>query len=183
MFGYSSAKKGDKMEFVELLDKINEKAPKCCDTCRHRATHKGCGSIAKPDYCLETINESKPGDPKGFIEFNYRNWEPGNWLRDLQAAELNGERNIVIGDQGEAELNVKRTPKETAKHLHYVAEQCGYSVGNLRHSEAHQKTVLDIYTDRAYKIIWDDTPGADNKVEIWVLDQTGTPSQRFWPRY
>ena len=166
------------MELVEFLDKIDAKAPKCCKTCRHMATHKGCGDIGKPNYCLETIKEDGLRS-----EFNYRNWEPGNWLRDLQEAEKSGERNIVIGDSGEAEINTKWTPKETAKSLHRVAEQCGYSVNNLRHSKEHNKTVIDIYTDCAHKIIWYHEPGADNKLEIWRLDSTGTPVSQMWPRF
>lgn len=153
------------MELVDLLDKIDETAPKSCQTCRHMATHRACND------CLNTF---KPTDP------NYRNWEPGNWLRDLQAAEEAG-RSIVIGDQGEAEVSVKSTPKAVSKNLHYVAEQCGYMVGNLHYLKADNQIGLTVHADSSCKILWD----ADTKklLAIWYLNDNGEPVRKQWPRF
>lgn len=105
------------MELLELLDKIDQTAPRSCQTCRHMATHSLC------DGCL---NGTPSGEP-----FPYRNWEPGNWLRELHAAEVRGTRNIVIGGQGEADFCAVACPESVAKHLHYVAGECGYLCGRL----------------------------------------------------
>lgn len=70
--------------------------------------------------------------------------------------ELEGKRSIVIGGQGEAEVNAKTDPHETAKNLHYVAECCGYMTGNLIHKD-------DLYTQKistsegTFTLVWDDT--------------------------
>lgn len=158
------------MEFVELLDKIDDSAPRGCQTCRHMATHRACGHPGKPDYCLTS---------KGMEEETYRNWVPGNWLRDLQKAEINGERNIVIGGQGEAEVDTKQTPQQASKHLHYVAEQCGYYVGRLCESDGVIK--LQITTSEGvFSILWRLESGV---AKLWkILPLEGT-SEWSWPHF
>jgi hypothetical protein len=109
------------MTLLELLDKIDETAPKSCKTCRHMATHARCTG------CLEDVPESN----ERCTRFFYHHWEPGNWLRELHAAELAGTKNIVLGGSGEAEVNANHPPQATSSHLNYVAEQCGYVYGSL----------------------------------------------------
>lgn len=132
------------MTLLDLLDKIDETAPRTCQTCKHMATH------AKCDGCLNTpADYAAYRDGKPMPDMRYLNWEPGNWLREEHAAQLSGARNIVIGGQGEAEVNVKRTPQQAAKHLHYVAGECGYSVGPLRHKlEFHVKYGAEVAESR-----------------------------------
>lgn len=169
------------MELVDLLDKINETAPKSCRTCRHMATHRGCKNPGDSDYCLIKSNyntetrkfEDDPNDT------DFKNWEPGNWLRDLQAAEETG-RSIVIGDQGEAEVSTKSTPKAVSKNLHYVAEQCGYMVGNLRKIDS--QLALDVYTgDANCRLLWD--ADTEKLLAIWYLNDKGEPVRKQWPRF
>ena len=138
------------MELVELLDKIDDTAPVDCKTCKHMATHAGCKNPGDSDYCLR--DWQKTG------KFPFHNWEPGNWQREIQTSENRGDHNIVIGGQGEAEVNVKWSPQKTSKHLHYVAEQCGYCCGNLHKGGVYGlgEWELDIYTTEGhYFLVWD----------------------------
>jgi hypothetical protein len=127
------------MELLEVLDQIDATAPRTCQTCRHAGTHSAC------DGCLSGTR----GEP-----FPYRNWEPGNWLRELHAAEVLGSRNIVIGGQGEADFCSKAVPPAVVKHLHYVAGQCGYFVGRLtRPVDGYQHLAITTH-DGSYVIHW-----------------------------
>ena len=56
------------------------------------------------------------------------NYEQGNGIWRVMQFEQDGRRNIVIGGQGEAEVNVKWSFDEAFKSLCNVAEQCGYMV-------------------------------------------------------
>lgn len=87
---------------------------KTCETCIYRATHEKC------DGCLT----APAGQP-----YPYRNWVEstlGEALERLHAMEVSGERNIVIGGMGEAEVNAKWTVREAYKQLCHVSECCGY---------------------------------------------------------
>ena len=131
------------MQLVELLDKIDETAPVGCKMCVHMATHGNC------DGCLGPIG----ADP---YEFN--NFKPGNWLRALQAAEASGERNIVIGGQGEAEVNALWDVDKTYEHLCYVSEQCGYyteSPHNAEDETGLRRTRMKINTSEGcFELRW-----------------------------
>ncbi len=131
------------MELVELLDKIDETAPKGCRTCRHMATHR-CGTDCL--YPAGTRHE------RG-AEYDYANWEPGNWLRDLQAAQTAGARNIVIGGQGEADFSATTDPHDVARHLHSIACECGYIVGTLVHSATGCSLV--VCANGVHRVEWD----------------------------
>ena len=70
-------------------------------------------------------------------------------------AEIEGKQNIVIGGQGEAEVNTQWTPRYTSRHLYSVAEQCGYMTNGLQVSKDDMTVSLDIYTDEGeFKIVW-----------------------------
>ncbi len=116
------------MTLLELLDQIDETAPRSCRTCRHSGTHSKC------DGCLSGTPAGEP--------FPYRHWEPGNWLRELHAAEVRGTRNIVIGGQGEADFCATACPDSVVKHLHYVAGECGYWVGRLVNRGDEQRVTI-----------------------------------------
>lgn len=87
---------------------------KSCETCLYRATHEKCNG------CLT----APAGEP-----YPYRNWVEstlGEALERIHAMEVSGERNIVIGGSGEAEVNAKWTAREAYEHLCHVSECCGY---------------------------------------------------------
>lgn len=129
------------MQLIDLLDQIDQAAPRCCQTCRHCGTHAAC------DGCLGGTQQGEP--------FPYRHWEPGNWLRELHAAEVRGIRTIVIGGQGEADFCATSPPDRVTKHLHDVAGECGYLCGRLTASGAEQQ--LSISTrEGTYVICWRD---------------------------
>ena len=88
---------------------------KGCMTCLYVGTHERCTG------CLE-------GSSGGTL---YKNRLAASFEdaldRKLQF-EKDGKLNIVIGGQGEAEVNTKWTPEETFNILIDVAEQCGYLI-------------------------------------------------------
>lgn len=127
------------MTLLELLDQIDQTAPRSCQTCRHSGTHSRC------DGCL---NGTPRGEP-----FPYRNWEPGNWLRELHEAEVRGTKNIVIGGAGEADFCAIAPVESVAKHLHYVAGECGYLCGKLNsNGDSHSLTICT--HEGRYTIHW-----------------------------
>jgi hypothetical protein len=127
------------MKFIELLDKIDETAPRSCETCRHMATHSRCNG------CL---SDTPRGEP-----FPYRHWEPGNWLREKHAAEVRGTLNIVVGGSGEADFCALAMPEDVAKHLEYVAEMCGYYVGRLATKGDSQSLSISTH-EGTYTLHW-----------------------------
>lgn len=157
------------MQLVELLDKIDSSAPRCCETCRHMGTHAKCGGFGA-DSCLGDLSAFILGTA-GYI---YKFWEPGNWLRDIQAAEISGARNIVVGYSGEADFNAKDNPQDVAEHLHRVACDCGYSVGKL--SKTDNCYTLRVYTDEEFVVRWD----YDGKIDSILCDNN---KRREWPRF
>jgi len=149
--------------------------PKCCNTCLYRATHEKCDGCLRSEADLALIRNGEDAPD----EFRFLNYVEGNWMARLMQAELAGRRNIVVGGQGEAEVNAKRTPEETATQLHYVSRECGYMCGNLRISGLSAK--IKIHTDKAYEIEWSRTEESQpwQLDYIWEIDydrQTGDPT-------
>lgn len=155
------------MQLIDLLDQIDETAPHSCQTCRHMGTH------AKCEGCL---NGTPRGEP-----FPYRNWEPGNWLRELHAAEVRGTRNIVIGGQGEADFCAVACPESVAKHLHYVAGECGYLCGRLSGLDNGAQRLTISTHEGTYTVHWH----AGKLVKITTEDgrdcwRSDDPALRDW---
>lgn len=123
--------------------------PRTCHTCLYMATHEKC------DGCLNTKEDWAEYRATGNMPPNrYANYEEGNWLDRMIEAERSGQRNIVIGGQGEAECNTRWTPQKTSTHLHYVSGECGYLTGNLHRvgDEIH----LRISTQEGtFLLVWD----------------------------
>lgn len=82
---------------------------KDCVTCLYLATYEKCNN------CLGNGSE-------------YLNYEEGDGVARIKEWERTGKASIIIGGQGEAEVNVKDTPEEALKNLQNVADQCGYIV-------------------------------------------------------
>ena len=106
--------------------------PICCNSCRHLATHAKCNGCD-----------------------DHQNHEPGNWMMDLARQHISGEKSLVIGWQGEAEVNVNDTPDEAYKELYRVSEQCGYMTSwPARRGEI---ITIDIYTTEGlFRLKWTD---------------------------
>lgn len=128
------------------------KTPVTCRTCLYCATHDNC------DGCLSGHHP----------DMKYANWKKGNWMGRLLWFELQGKRNIVIGHQGEAEVNVKSDPKATTKHLHYVSEQCGYMTRNLIHHKDGTHSVKITTTEGIFRLVWDSESLL--AIECWNYD-------------
>ena len=134
------------------------KTPVGCETCLYMATHENCN--ATPDGSRQNCLYDLPANEqvKGRVyNFGHRNWVeavggPQQQMEELHLMQLSGERSIVIGGQGEAEVNVKQTPEECSKHLHYVAEECGYFIGRLKHDG--DETSLEVCNHGQYRVIW-----------------------------
>ena len=145
---------------------------RCCETCRHLATHAGCGHahMGTSDYCLWQGEPSKPGEP-----YAYRNWEAGNPWTDLLRMEREGSRNIVLGGQGEAEVNANDTPEETSRNLHHVAEECGYLCETLGHKNGLD--VLTVHVEAGtFTITW-----KDRKLGTIYREYAGGTERPWWP--
>jgi len=156
-----------------------ETMTKSCETCLYMATHENC------DGCLHEKNDYKDFNEAGgwkLPPYRYANYQEGNWMKRIMHFELNGLRNIVIGGQGEAEVNTKWTPEKTSKHLHYVSKQCGYITGTLQifgKKTAETTKTLKISTPEGnYMLIWLN----DKLNRIAQLDYEGQIKNDFWNR-
>ena len=149
---------------------------KSCETCLYMATHEKCDGClhTKEDYELFRNGSEWP-------PFRYLNYKDGNWLGRSMLYELTGKQNIVIGGTGEAEVNTKQKPFEVSKHLHYVAEQCGYIVGTLHKSRISEVDILSLKISTSegnFRLIWH-----DNQLDrIERLDRQGNIIDSFWDR-
>ena len=131
-----------------------------CETCLYRATHeKQCTDcLTDPEYYAE---HRRTGH---YPPYHFRNYREGNWVKRRLQHELEGRCNIVIGGQGEAEVNTKGDPHKTAKHLHYVAEACGYLAGNLRQKDGQYLQKIST-SEGTFQLVWD-TKGL-LRIEAW----------------
>lgn len=155
------------MTLLELLDQIDGTAPRTCETCIYASTHAKChGREGHPDCLCDPEDYAAKPRPA----YRYRHWTPGNWLREEHRAQLAGEKNIVIGGSGEAEIDATKTPQETAKHLHYVAGQCGYSFGPLTKvgDETH---IQGFVSSGVFMIVW--KGGQLERIEPFEDDRKG----------
>jgi hypothetical protein len=133
-----------------------------CRTCLYCATHEKCDGClsTKEDFAeyrrIMDENRARPITEwvKAPLPSRYLHWEEGNWMDRMIQFEIEGKLNIVIGGQGEAEVNTKWTPEHTAEHLHDVAEQCGYLCGRLRRGADDDR--LQISTaEGTFELVWD----------------------------
>ncbi len=111
---------------------------KSCETCLYALTHEKCPG------CL------------GNQPFQYLNWSAANLgeqLKRLRELQRSGERNIVIGGQGEAEVNAEWTPKESYEKLFHVAEACGYMITKGRWNFQTSEIELGLPHGH-FRIIW-----------------------------
>jgi len=140
---------------------------KACQTCLY------CATKCKCDGCLHTKEDYAAYHAGGRVampDFRFLNWTPGNWLE--------GKRNIVIGGYGEAEVNTMRTPEETSKQLHSVAEECGYLCRNLRKTDLVAKLFITVHGH--FELEWrrHSTKEPYRLDNIWCIvhdPQTGEP--------
>lgn len=72
-------------------------------------------------HCLGTREEVDANEGR----YLYRHYKRGNSLKKLLEKQRSGEMNIVIGGQGEHEVNVLWSIKEAYRNLAKVCEICG----------------------------------------------------------
>ena len=131
-----------------------------CMTCVHMATHDRCQGCLNTPEDFATFRATREMPP-----MRYTNWEEGNWLAAVTEAQRTGRRDIVIGGQGEAEVNTRDTPQEAARRLRHVAEQCGYRCEQLRGGGDEHR--LRFWTfDGLFEIEWI----RGELAHIWRLD-------------
>ena len=160
-----------------------ETKPVTCGTCLYMATHDNCKG------CLP-----KDGAPLS-DDYLYLNHRFGNWLGRQMWFEYTGKHSIVIGGQGEAEVNVNRKPLEVSKNLHYVAEQCGFYVHGIKH--AGRATMLVVSLPHGSFRLIGEYPQADLDAvgersasqlpppplsRIAYLDHEGNSTGNYWSR-
>lgn len=135
---------------------------KSCQTCLFMATHENC------DGCLGNDVDN----------FQYLHYQEGNWMKRIMQYELDGRRNIVIGGQGEAEVNTQWTLQQTADSLHNVAEQCGYFVQGptTDDNDSH----LSIATSEGiFRLIWDKDGGFQS---IYACNHDWQSVKKIWDK-
>lgn len=152
------------MTVFELLDQIDETAPHYCQTCKHAYCHRR-------ERCDSCLSDRASGQ-------SYRNWEPGNPLRELHLAELAGEVKFVVGGQGEADFPATWTPEQVARQLHHAAEQCGYMAGHLSKRVDGVQCLTISTHEGTYRIEW--SQGRLDKIA--VQDRQGAHVRDGWRR-
>lgn len=124
-----------------------------------------CVSALTRALCKDCLGRSMP--------FAYKNWTPGDPDAELLKLERSGELNIVIGGEGEAEVNVTWSSSRAAQKLSRVAEMCGYLLARSKdmrrlalccpHGEfvlvynddlKRLSQILRAYHDREPTVIW-----------------------------
>lgn len=130
---------------------------KDCYTCRSMATHEDCNKDGQD--CLSTPEDWAQYRTTGKMPPNrYRHWiesTPMEQMERLHALQLSGARQIVLGP-GEAEVNTRQSPEEASKHLHHVADECGYMVGRLTPDRGDGKQSLTVCKDFGpFRIEWE----------------------------
>lgn len=104
------------LEHIEEVEEIVEyfknhrQVRKNCYTCKHYADHQN-------GECEGCLGDTEP--------YEYNNYERGSWIDKILASERSGKRNIVLGHEGEHEVNVKWDIDKTYKKLSHTSECCG----------------------------------------------------------
>jgi len=131
------------------------------------------------DGCLHTENDYKEHrQGKEMPPFRYLHYKEGNWMDRVIQAEIDGIQNIVIGGQGEAEVNTKWTPQKTSDHLHYVSEQCGYVTGHLYSFDNDTKIGLKIYTSEGqFRLVWSATGISHLPINLLYIENLTNPKK------
>ncbi len=88
-----------------------------CRECVSIFTKEGC------EGCLD-IDPKDAGAYK-LGQYPYRNFKAGDGYRARLEVERRGDRNIVIGGQGEHEINALWSINEAYEKLAHVSEECG----------------------------------------------------------
>lgn len=152
---------------------------KTCSICLYAATHEPC-----PD-CLNTPEDYAVYRAGGKMPpMRYLKWEPGNARARLQEQQRSGARSIVIGWQGEAEVNVNDTPHAARAHLVDVAEQCGYMIDLLTDRGDGLPRLRCYLSHGVYDLVWAVDVNAPhppgyvqtthlNRIEKVILDREG----------
>jgi len=154
---------------------------KDCATCLYMTTHEQCNGCL---YSADDVADLREGRTERLPDNKYLHYKEGNWLKRRIQFELDGKRSIVIGGQGEAEVNTLATPQETSEHLHYVAEECGYLCNNLRHAKDGRTFLHICTTEGAFELEW--ASGWPTRLAyIWALehddDGNETARRESWP--
>lgn len=132
---------------------------KSCENCLFAATHEQC------DGCL--------GNPPSGQPFEYKHWTKGDGIARLRQLQKSGECNIVIGGQGEAEVNAKWTPAEAYQHLFRAAEACGYAITKGRWEFSVSEIELGLPHGHFRVIWWNEKLHAIEQIQtrtVWHRD-------------
>ena len=103
--------------------------------------------------CLSCINNGTDKTQcEGCLDNNYANWEAGDSDAKLLEMQRSGERNIVIGGEGEMEVNALWGYEEAYMKLFDVAEQVG---GMVYREGPRQLLVTKAYDNKSYLLFFE----------------------------
>ena len=132
--------------------------PRICETCLCAVVHDNCAD------CLGA-------GPR----FEYRNWKAATFGQAMaleHERQVSGERNIVVGGMGEAEVKAKWSVQEAYDNLDKVSQMCGYMIYPPRFSG--DEACIRIQAHGEWFLIW--KAGAFDRIE----DRSG---RRQWSRH
>ena len=157
--------------------KIKTSTPVGCETCLYMATHEECYTGGG---CLNTPEDYAEYRNCGVMPpMRYRNWVESNPMEQIERQhrlQVEGKRQIVLGP-GEAEVNTNQSPEEASKHLHYVAEECGYMGERLTPDAGDGKQSLTVFKDFGpFRIEW------ENSQLSRIMQGEKGEERRFWQR-
>ena len=118
----------------------NGKPKPGCTTCLH--TGQGLH-----DKCTKCLQEKEGGG------FAYSEYEHGDASAKIVKLEREGTRNIVIGGEGEMEVNSQWSYEEAYKKLF----ACGEEVGGMVYRESNRELlVTKAFDDKSYSLLYDE---------------------------
>ena len=139
---------------------------------------KGCitclNALAIRDNCEGCLGVSRElVTPEGtrMIMWEYNNYKEGNPVAELIKQQRSGERNIVLGGEGEHEVNVKWGIKQATKKLSYTCEM----VGGLCWREDDNTIIVDTYHG-AFHLVYEE----DKLRRIFKRTHRDRPLLHWW---
>ena len=119
-----------------------------CTSCIYLLNHpRGKGKVCPCDGCLGSNEEISANGGK----YLYRHYEKGDGVKARLEAERRGEANIVIGHEGEHEVNASWSLEDAYQHLAQTCENVG---GLVTHLGQYRLELCKPFDPHYYNLEW-----------------------------